>query len=206
MRNWIRVGLIVFAAVGAIAVGVTLLSSGSGSGQLQRPNAEVRACEERIEGGHLASNPRQDSVVGPVTFTGLRSAYRDALRGERLDGPPVSPIKVITLVRSGPAVTLEVPKAERPWLQLNYLFPLDRTEAAATLRPCVQAPSVRAQRRECHWSPFGACRSGVTQFNGGFSVRFAHAPAAGRCAALRVWVEERPNPITAYPFTRASCE
>jgi hypothetical protein len=89
-------------------------------------------------------------------------------------------------------------------MHLHYLQSF-RPQHAVTLQPCAHPAAVQQQRRACRWSPYGACRSGLTQFSGGFSVSFRRAPHEGRCATLRIWVGGRARPITARPFTRGDC-
>jgi hypothetical protein len=167
------------------------------------PTAEVRGCRERIEGGGGGSFiPVQgrDTVAGPVTFLGAKATYRRT--------PPTSeptrrgvPMKVPTIVRSGAPATLVVPRSERGWLHLAYVRPTD----AVKLKPCPHPVTPRAQRRACHWSPYSACRSGLTSFAGGFFLDFRHAPMGGRCATLHVWVGESTDPITTRLFAGGGC-
>jgi hypothetical protein len=168
------------------------------------PKAQVRGCRQRIEGvgGAISPDPRRDTVVGrAVWFLGARSTYL-ATRATALESAP--PMKVPVVVRSGAPVTLAVPHSERRWLHLEYLTSFRPTQAV-TLKPCPHPATAQAQRRACRWSPYGACRSGLTAFSGGFVLNFRRSPLLGRCATLQVWVGGRPNPITTRPFTRRGC-
>jgi hypothetical protein len=168
------------------------------------PQAQVRGCRERIEGRIIRPDPRRDSIVGPVAFLGARASYRATLAGARTSHLSAQPMKVIAVIRAGAPVTFAVPTPERQWLQLEYLQSI-QPEDAVTLKPCAHPATAQAQRRVCHWSPHGACRSGLTQFNGGFLLKFRRAPRYGRCASLRVWVGERTSPIITRPFAGGGC-
>jgi hypothetical protein len=167
----------------------------------QAPQAQVRGCPQRIEGGGatFTPDPRRDAVVGPVSFFGARASYRRTPHESR------QPMKVPVVVRSGPPVTLVVPRFERRWLHLVYVN-FTRLTHAVTLKPCRHPATAQAQRHACHWSPYSACRSGLTWYSGGFKINFNRSgPLRARCAMLQVWTSERANPITIRPFTRRGC-
>jgi hypothetical protein len=166
------------------------------------PTAQVRGCRERIEGtdGLIAPDPRRDVVMGKAAwFFGSTVTYRGTPHESR------QPLKVPVVVRSGAPVTIVVPRFERRWLQLAYVQ-RNRGTDAVTLKPCPHPATARAERRACHWSPYSACRTGLTAFSGGFWVKFNHASSLqARCAMLQVWTGKQPNPITVRPFTRQGC-
>jgi hypothetical protein len=199
--------LVLVAALAASACGGGGESSSPVPDGAERsaPEADVRGCRQRIEGvgGAITPDPRRDTVVGPVSFLGARSTNRASVRDSSRN--PAPPMKVPVVVRSGAPVTLAVPPSERRWLQLEYLQSFHPTDAV-TLKPCPHPATARAQRRACHWSPYGACRTGLTAFAGGFALNFRRSPMQGRCATLEVWVAERTNPITTRPFTSAGCQ
>lgn len=201
---------LVLLAVAALIVGLETDSDQDEAGLEAAPSAEIRGCQERIEGPRLTPD-RRDTAIGPITFGGLPRVYRNALATAK-PGEEPAPMKVITLLRAGSTVTLNVPPDERAWMVLLYLpirfepsAPLQGQETAVTLEACEKVRSERAQRRECHWEPYRACESGLTQFNGGFFIDFKQAPQEGRCARLEVWVEGKPTPLVVTPFSRRSC-
>jgi hypothetical protein len=170
-------------------------------GERPAPHAKVRGCRQRIEGvgGTVKPDPQRDTVVGPVSFFGARASYRRTPHESTRQ-----PLKIPVVVRSGAPVTLVVPASERRWLHMVYLQS-NRPAHAVTLKPCPHVATAQAQRRACHWSPYGACRSGLTAFSGGFFVNFRRAPLKGRCAMLQVWTRDQPNPLTTRPFTDRGC-
>jgi hypothetical protein len=98
-------------------------------------------------------------------------------------------------LRAGSQVTLVVPREQRRWMRLLYESPFRRGEYAITLRACRRLKTLRAQRRECRWGPFGACRRHHTEFDGGVAVDFANAPRRGLCGELIVWVKGKKRPL-----------
>jgi hypothetical protein len=165
------------------------------------PQAEVRGCRERIEGvgGLIDLDRLRDTVVErSIWLIGSRAAYSSVPHESR------QPLKVPAVVRSGASVTLAVPPSERQWLRLAYVHRIRGTDAV-TLDPGPHPATAKAQRRACHWSPYEACRSGVTAFSGGFWVNFRRAPTQARCATLQVWVGESTDAITIRPFASGRC-
>jgi len=160
---------------------------------------------KRIEGPRLETNRQRDTVIGPVTFTKLRSAYRDARAASRREPDEAIPMKIITLVKAGSQPTLAVPQNERGWMELRYRVPFKRGQDALTLNACEQSDSPEVQARECGWEPYNGCRWDVTQFNGGFVVDFDRAPRKGRCARLEIWTPDRQRPATGNLFARRGC-
>jgi hypothetical protein len=204
-----RVGLLLvlpalLAASGCFGDGASS-SHVTASEEGSAPTAQVRGCRQRIEGGgaNFTPNRWRDAVAGPVSFFGARSAYRATLPTAE-SHIRVLRLKVPVVVRSGAPVTLAVPASERRWLHLVYLQS-NRPTRAVTLNPCPHVAMAKAQRRACHWSPYAACRTGLTWYGGGFFLNFRRSPLEGRCAILQVWAGERPNPITIRPFTRRGC-
>jgi hypothetical protein len=152
------------------------------------PRAVVRGCASRISG----SSPRRDgdTVIGPLRFnmqgySPLR-AWRDMVREEQW-------LKSVARVRAGGLVTLVVPPEQRPWMRLAYAHRRGG-KAAVTLQACRHRRSREAQRDECEWTDYTACRSGPTYFSGGFEIDYDEAPQQGRCAELIVWVKGEQEP------------
>lgn len=211
-RRW----LLVFGGmVAAIAIAAVLLLGGAAgdsetSSQASnapapeaRSDAPVRSCTERIEGPRVEPDPRRDTQIGPVTFLGLRSAYRDAVNNFHHDPAQLDPMKIITLVRSGTKATLQIPTVEGEWLELRYQPPFTHSQDQIRLEACDRAASPAAQLEECQWRPTRACDGPYTQFNGGFVVRFARADYFGRCAELVIDADGKAyrRPL----FTRSPC-
>jgi hypothetical protein len=156
--------------------------------------AEVRGCRLRAEGPPLAPDHAEDTIIGPITFTGFPAIHRDyASRPETWRGSGMTGVRSIALVRAGARVTLVVPPEQRRWMRLLFWQGFRRRVEPLTLRACRRLKSPRAQRRECGWGgrpPWNpsnwACRLRYTQFSGGFALDFATAPQRGRCAELIV--------------------
>jgi hypothetical protein len=152
------------------------------------PRAVVRGCAARIDGG--AAPRRSDTVVGPLRFNmqgySPPRTWREMVRRDQW-------LKSPARVRAGGQVTLVVPPEQRPWMRLAYAHRRGGT-SAVTLRACRHRRSHAAQRRECGWTPYTACRSGATFFSGGFEIDYEEAPRQGRCAELIVWVEGEREP------------
>ena len=139
----------------------------------------VLGCDDRIPsafrqsaGGarveeRFAFDRRRDGVFGPVAFRGLRTmtdrVWDDfAARDQWL--------KALTIVRPGARATVEVPRAQRPWMRLAY-------HSAGRYRVTLKA----CRRGEGESGP-----SGNTAWSGGFDIDYAKAPKQGRCAKLIV--------------------
>ena len=162
--------------------------------------APVRGCHERVDGPRIVPDPRVDTVIGPMGFLRLPAVYRDyASRrdAELLADPDVGmpSMKSIGVLRAGARVTLSVPREQRRWLKVIYDSPDHHGGHTITLDACNTFNSSAARRRECRWKPDRACRSGATQFNGGFGVDFVNAPRRGLCAKLIVRVKGRRQPL-----------
>jgi hypothetical protein len=147
------------------------------------PRARVRGCAARIEGSVEGPN-RDATVIGPVRFPDLAASYRYS------SAHPRTPFKAVAVLRPGSRVRLVIPEEQRSWLSIGFN---SVKPGEAALQACRHFRSERARRRECRWGRQTACRSGPTQFSGGFRIRFAQAPERGRCAELivRVRGEER---------------
>jgi hypothetical protein len=166
---------------------------------------ERRGCQRRVEGPKVVPNPKADTVIGPMAFIGIPDTYRDyasrpdsELRRFAEDG--FTSMKSLGVLRAGARVTLVVPRAQREWLKVVYDGPDFEGRSAFTLQACRRFDSPRAQRRECRWRPFLACRWRYTQFNGGFAVNFAEAPRRGLCARVAVRVRGRTEPLRRFVF------
>jgi hypothetical protein len=200
-RSRLRWGLgATVALIVAVVVGATLWPDagsdprGSAASSADR-GPVVRDCRARVEGGRLTADRSRDTVIGPVAFPYLPANYRRAVRpnANRSAPPPgfdTFPIKALALVRSGARIVLVVPRRQRSWMQLLY----DRADPwrgsfRVVLRACRRRRSEAAQRAECGWRPYVACRWRNTQFNGSIYVAFESAPDSGRCAELIVRVE-----------------
>jgi hypothetical protein len=198
-RSWLLFGLgVTVALLVAGVVGATLLADAGSDRRLNTSEARgpvVRDCRARVEGGRLKPEPRRDTVIGPAAFPYLRENYRRAARpnpsqSEPPPGLDAWPVKALALVRSGARIALVVPRDQRPWMQLLYdqAHPW-RGSFRVVLRACRRRRSEAAQRAECGWRPYIACRWRNTQFNGAVYVDFDSAPDRGRCAELIVRVE-----------------
>jgi hypothetical protein len=198
--------LILIAALAIVAGGAVLAGGSdepgrSAAAQPRPPDAPVRDCRDRITGAvtivggvrrqfRFRVRPRHDTRIGPVAFTGMTDAGRDAdwayyVREDQW-------LKSVALVRRGKRVTLEIPREQRPWMRLVY-----GGKRAATLAGC-RRPATRA---ECGRGPRTTCRSAVTPFSGGFEIDYEAAPRQGRCAELLVWVEGERAPRRARIFS-----
>jgi hypothetical protein len=129
------------------------------------PNAPVARCSRSITaaGPHdpVLADDATDRVAGPVRFAGLR-LYTDwdaLVRDDQW-------LKTIAMLDAGIRVTLEIPRAQRGWMRVDYG---GRGGDAVTLQ---------------------ACRRRATLFAGGFTIDYAKAPQQGRCAELVVWGSE----------------
>jgi hypothetical protein len=160
---------------------------------------EIRGCRERIEGPRLVTPQRGDVVVGPIAFGPLAQTYRaQAAHPESWEAIPrygMPTIKIIAALRAGGGVRLVVPRGQRAWMKLLYERPDRGGTHAVGLQACRRFGSRRAQRRECGWRPYRACRSRYTNFSGGFGLDFAQAPQRGLCAELIVWVKGAERPL-----------
>lgn len=158
-------------------------------------------CRDRITGAftqvgdkitpyRFRVRPRHDTRIGPIAFSGARdlgtrATYDAMVRDDQW-------LKTIALVRRGARVTLEVPRAQRSWMRLEYAEGVH----AATLEGCPRRPSAEA----CGPGPRDTCARGPTPFSGGFTIDYDAAPRQGRCAELIVWVEGREQPLRGRVF------
>jgi hypothetical protein len=177
-------------ALAALVAAVSLLGS---------PAPEVRGCQERVEGPGVVPD-QSATIIGPISLTGLPGAYRGLLatpesEHDLVPGLGIPGIKALAVVRAGARVTLEVPRRQRRWMKLVYHVQGRPAYAELTLQACRRVRSRRAQRRECGWRPFLACRWRYTQFAGGIALDVAEAPRQGLCAELIVRVRGRERPL-----------
>jgi hypothetical protein len=163
--------------------------------------AAVRGCRLRAEGQPLTPDSEKDTIVGPITLTGLPAIHRDYASSPETTGGMIG-VRSITLVRAGAQVTLAVPPEQRRWMRLLYWPGFRRRVEPITLRACRSFDSRRAQRRECGWGgrqPWNpgnwACKLPYTQFSGGVGLDFRNAPRRGRCAELIVWAKGERRPL-----------
>jgi hypothetical protein len=147
-----------------------------------------------IREGETIGDPREkalvagehDAMIGStIVFSGLVHYGRPDVWSELVRDRQW--LKSVAAVAAGARVTLIVPSEQRPWMRLEYAHRGGRGVHAVTLRACRNLPSLAAQRRECRFAPFTACRSGPTLFSGGFAIDYERAPRQGRCAELIVW-------------------
>jgi len=174
------------------------------------PAAPTRGCTERVESGVVYKpDPATQVVVGPASLGDFVSSYRDAaarVRAGELDG--VVPMKSYAIIEAGTRVTIAVPKGQRRWLRLTYRIPFERRgQDAMRLVACRRFSSPAEQRAECDWAPRLACRSATTQFSGGILVDFHRAPRLARCAAVDMWIDDKPGPKRRWLFDppRGAC-
>jgi hypothetical protein len=205
-RSWLRWGLgATVALLVAVVAGATLWAD-AGSDRRDRTASSdargpvVRDCRERAEGGRLKPDRHRDTVIGPAAFRYLPENYRRAAQpnANRSQPPPgldAWPVKALALVRSGARIALVVPRGQRSWMQLLYdqAHPW-KGSFRVVLKACRRSRTEVAQRAECGWRPYVACRWRNTQFNGAFYVDFDSAPDRGRCAGLIVRVQGTPIP------------
>jgi hypothetical protein len=146
-----------------------------------------------------------------VAFYRLPALFDPEAQSRQGDGPRLVPVKALALVNSAKRVTMLVPKRQRQWMKLFYLgesaFGGGSGHSAVTLEACERVRSRRAQRRECRWKPYRACRSDTTQFAGEIALDYDTAPHRGRCAVLVVRVEGRRQPLRRRLFrpARGTC-
>jgi hypothetical protein len=141
------------------------------------PPAPVRGCEDGVGGRVVTPDPATDTIVGPLSLTGLPGAYRAFLEspGEPVPGLGIPGIKALARLRASARVTLVVPRRQRDWLKLVYHRRVRAGQARTTLQ---------------------ACRHGrYTQFPGGVAVDLDAAPRSGLCAELIVHVRGRERPL-----------
>jgi hypothetical protein len=161
----------------------------------------VRGCSARAEGGRATPQHGRDTLIGPLAFVALSEEYNLAAEPDPQRSPPpgdfnAHPLKALILLRAGVRATLVVPRAQRQWMQLLYdPSSIWRGSFRVTLQACRQRRSKAAQRAECRWKPYGACRWRNTQFNGTIYVDFDRAPERGRCAQLIVRTKGRTKPL-----------
>ena len=119
--------------------------------------------------------PADDTVVGPVSFSGGKTYGRQWRTMVQRD----QWLKSIALVQPGAKVTIVVPASQRSWMRLEYLHTRDRPVHAVTIEAC-----------DDKLSPYG----------GGFTIDYDEAPHQGRCARIEVWVDGRPEPLSKRVF------
>jgi hypothetical protein len=190
-----------------------VLAVGAALADAKGPRPPARHCDDRISGAVVIRDgqstpfafrvhPKEDTVIGPVAFSGARGYGRSW-------APMVARdqwLKSIALVRRGQTVTLEVPAEQRAWMRLEYAHAKGRTAHAVTLEGCRTRPTAAQQRQECgsRPRPDDTCTSGPTPFSGGFTIDYARAPHQGRCAELVVWVKGRSRALRERLFVPAS--
>jgi hypothetical protein len=180
------------SALAALAAAIALLGA---------PAPEVRSCQERVEGPGVVPDPSRDTIIGPISLTGLPGAYRGLAATpesefDLIPGLGIPGIKALAVLRAGARVTLEVPRRQRRWMKLDYNHALgEPARERLTLQACRRLHSRRARRAECGWRPFLACRWRYTQFAGGIALDVVDAPRHGVCAELIVRVRGRDRPL-----------
>ena len=178
------------SALTALVAAVTLLGA---------PAPDVRGCLERVEGPGVVPDAN-DTVIGPISLTGLPGSYRDLAETpesefDLIPGLGIPGMKALAVLRAGARVTLEVPRRQRAWMKLLYGRWNEPARNAQTLQACRRLQSRRARRAECEWRPFLACRWRYTQFAGGIALDVVDAPRHGLCAELIVHVRGRERPF-----------
>jgi hypothetical protein len=124
------------------------------------PRAPVLRCDDSITvAGHdpIGIDDDIDLVVGPLRIVGLglyEAEWESLVEEDQW-------LKAAAMVDPGARVTLEIPRGQRAWNDLEYGASRD----AVTLR---------------------ACDDVATVWVGGFTIDYARAPRQGRCAGLIV--------------------
>jgi hypothetical protein len=179
-------------------------SASPAGGDQTRP---AGGCVDRVESEPIVPDRARDTVIGPVAFYRLPALFDPEAQSRAGGGPRFVPVKALALVNSGKRVTMLVPRRQRQWMRLFYLghsaFAGGSGHSAVTLEACERVRSHRAQRRECRWKPYRACRSDTTQFAGEIALDYNSAPRQGRCAMLVVRVEGRHKPLRRRVFRPA---
>jgi hypothetical protein len=186
-------GVRALVTVALLLGGLGIAAAGADPGPkaaAEQPAASVRTCEDRVEGGVIRPRAPRDTVVGRIAWYRLHAAFDpDQQDRGRKYGYEVTPMKALAIVRAGRRVTVVVPESQRSWLWLDYR---DSGSGWGTHRavffPCPRRRSAEEQREDCGWGPVDACRSGLTQFNGGIAIDYDAAPRSGRCARVIVRV------------------
>ena len=142
--------------------------------------APVVGCARRIEGGRpIAASFPGDVTIGPIRFTGLRSAATaDPKEITPRRGHRWAVVKAAPVAEAGAPVTVVVAAADRPHLRVAWA---GGSGIAATFVPC--APG----------TPAFSYRGTVgerTAWAGGF---FIDGPG---CRHIEVWVKGRARPLT----------
>lgn len=137
-------------------------------------------------------------MIGRIGWLNLSRRWDpDQQERGRKYGYEMTAMKALAIVRAGPAVTVTVPESQRSWMWLDYergrLTDADLGTHRVVFRPCPRTGSAAEEREHCVWEPARACRSGLTQFNGGIALDYDNAPHEGRCARLIVRVEGQPG-------------
>lgn len=203
MRGGSKISIIGLALSAAIALLVACGSSGNDAASAEM--TPVRNCVDRAESPVIRPNPRTDSLVPGLAFyvarTNFDSAVQDLRSQQKLKRDRWISIKILSLVTASDDVVVEVAPDQRGWLALKYVPNKPRTSSVA-FAPCAQSSNPKEQKAECQTSPFRACRSGVTAFNGAIEVNFGKAKRVGRCAKFLVSVGEMGS-RTLYPFAKS---
>jgi hypothetical protein len=124
------------------------------------PRAPVLTCDDSVTvAGHdpIALDDDLDKVVGPLRIIGLgiyEADWASLVADDQW-------MKAAAIVDAGARVTLEIPRGQRRWNDLEYGASRD----AVTLQACDDVGTV--------WV-------------GGFTIDYARAPKQGRCAELIV--------------------
>jgi hypothetical protein len=190
MMPKLLIGILVATLVAVAALlAVDEPDPGADAPQASSGNQQVRGCKKRIE-GELKPPGRNDTVIGPVAFSGLPGSYRYSRKH------PDTGMKSVAMLKPGARVTLVIPRSQRAWLSMGYGAEKGRT----TLQACRHHRSREDQLEECGFTPADACIRGRTLFSGGFAIRWADAPQDGRCAELVVRVRGEPEPRREYLF------
>jgi hypothetical protein len=187
-------------ALASAVLGSGLVGTGAAQDTGDAPPTAMRGCVERVEGGVVRTRTPKDTVVGPIGWLNLpRNFDPDQQKRGRKYGFAITPMKALAIVRAGGAVTVSVPRDQRPWMWLDYGSD-SANDFEFLFRPCPRRRTEAEQREACAWEPFTACRSGLTQFNGLIAVDYEDAPNRGRCARLLVRVEGESEVRRTYAF------
>jgi hypothetical protein len=194
------VALVAAVAAGSVvAIALMASSDGDGNAESRRSGARVvRNCDSRVEGERQGPpSTRDDVVLGPVVFYGLRQSGRRAAANPAKwfasENREYRPTKIIAEVRASTVVTVRIGPASSERAALLYQFGTAAASGASTKRTfgyrlsdgqqAVEFRSCSPGERDRKGRPVGD----TTQYNGGFVV------AAPQCLRLEAVVEEPPQ-------------